>query len=215
MHGDASRARARGDGENDPLLHRLYTVFCACGRRCAALGRSRKLPKNPPRVVQERVDRPFFSMETTRDPLFTPKNPVQSNQQPSKSGVNPVCGTARRAAPVRRNDRVGRSVASGAGPSLYRDGGNAARVNGVGGSIRHLGGVFAPIPSSPRVDSGRSHHRCGGGLHPLASDHWGDRVGSALETLRPVRRWVCTPASIAGGGTNCPVRRSSSLASAR
>ena len=140
-------ARARGDGENDPLLHRLYTVFCACGRRCAALGRSRKLPKNPPRVVQERVDRPFFSMETTRDPLFTPKNPVQSNQQPSKSGVNPVCGTARRAAPVRRNDRVGRSVASGAGPSLYRDGGNAARQRG--------GWVHPP----PRGGCSRPSHR--------------------------------------------------------
>jgi len=144
MHGVASRAR--GDVLNDPPLHCLYTVFCAWSRRASDAFQLRKAPKNPPRVVQERVDRPFFSMETTRDPLFTPKNPVQSNQQPSKSGVNPVCGTARRAAPVRRNDSAGRSVASGARPPLFGDGGNAARDQG-GGSLCRLGGGSSERPS--------------------------------------------------------------------
>jgi len=158
MHGEASRARARGDMLNDPPLPRIHTAFCAWSRRASDAFQLRKVPKNPPHVVQKRVDRPFFSMETARDPLFTPKNPVRTNQQPAKSGLNPVCGAARRAAPVRRNDRAGRSIASGARPSLYRDGGNAARQRGGWVHPPPRGGVrahpivtarrFWPVPSS-------------------------------------------------------------------
>lgn len=89
MHGDASRARARGDGENDPPLHCLCTGFCAWSRRASDAFQLRKAPQNPPQAAQKRVDRPFFSMETARDPLFTPKKPVRTSQQPAKSAQKP------------------------------------------------------------------------------------------------------------------------------
>jgi len=155
MHGVASRARARRSVARPAFTPYSPPVLCV-ERLCVGRVPAPKSAQKPAPCRPEAGRQALFSMETARDPLFTPKNPVQSNQQPAKSGVNPVCGAARRAAPVRRNDRAGRSVASGARPPLFGDGGNAARDQG-GGSLCRLGGVIrAPIhrrrTSSPNVD---------------------------------------------------------------
>jgi len=79
-----------------------------------------------------------------------------------------------------RNDRAGRSIASGARPSLYRDGGNAARQRGGWVHPPPRGGVRAhPIVTARRfwpVPSSLWWRPSSTGIHPLASDHWGDRV---------------------------------------